>query len=213
MDDILSLDFSPNGNILATASRDRTVILWRIDIPKTALRKGRLPETLEIIPFKTLNKHTNPVNAVSFSPNGKILASASSDRTVKLWGVTKGNLLTTLKGHNKSIWSVNFSPNGKIIASASDDLTVKLWNINGTELKTLEGHENFVYDAIFSPDGKIMASAGSEGRIKLWHLDSKQLQTLEVDRLLVRSCRWLDNYLKTNSTINREQNLCSGVNK
>ena len=211
--EILDVDFSPNSNILATASMDKTVKIWRIEIPETMLKQEKLPQTLKVILLKTLKGHSNQVNTVSFSPDGKILASASSDQTIKLWEVKEGTLLETLNGHKQSIWRVNFSPNGKIIASASSDKSVKLWDLNGRELKTLNGHNSDVYDVSFNPDGKIITSASAGGEIKLWRFDSKKLQTYDLDNLLVRSCMRFDNYLKKSLKVEWEQNLCSDFNQ
>ncbi len=84
----------------------------------------------------TLGGHAKAVNGVSFSPDGKILASASSDNTVKLWDTATGKEIKTLTGHTYVIHDVSFSPDGKILASASDDKTVKLWDTaTGKEIK------------------------------------------------------------------------------
>jgi WD40 repeat protein len=73
---------------------------------------------------------------VAFSPDGKTLASASGDNTIKLWSVD-GKALNTLKGHGSAVLSVAFSPDGKTLASASRDNTIKLWNLNLTDLLNL----------------------------------------------------------------------------
>ncbi|MGH8002060.1 MAG: WD40 repeat domain-containing protein, partial [Brasilonema sp.] len=80
--------------------------------------------------IKTLTGHTDRVIGVSFSPDGKILASASNDNTVKLWNSATGKEINTLTGHTNGVWGVSFSRDGKILASASYDNTVKLWRLD-----------------------------------------------------------------------------------
>jgi WD40 repeat protein len=80
--------------------------------------------------IKTLTGHPHSVNAVSFSPNGKLLATGSSDHTVKLWDTTTDKEIKTLTGHPHSVNAVSFSPNGKLLATGSADNTVKLWRLD-----------------------------------------------------------------------------------
>ncbi len=75
-----------------------------------------------------LKGHENKINSVIFSPEGKYLASASSDNTIKLWNVEDKSEVATLKGHSKSVTSVIFSPDGKRLISSSQDYTIKLWS-------------------------------------------------------------------------------------
>ncbi|MBX9255544.1 CHAT domain-containing protein, partial [Desmonostoc muscorum CCALA 125] len=118
------------------------------------------------------------VTSIVFSPNGKTIASASADNTVKLWDLS-GKLLGTFKGHQAEVTSVVFSPNGKTIASASADNTVKLWDLSGKLLQTFQGHQDSVTSVVFSPNGKTIASASADKTVKLWDLSGKLLQTFQ----------------------------------
>jgi WD40 repeat protein/energy-coupling factor transporter ATP-binding protein EcfA2 len=124
-----------------------------------------------------LEGHNQQIKSVTFSPNGKTIATASEDSTVKLWSID-GEELRTLKGHNAGVNSAAFSPDGKTLATASWDNTVKLWNFDGKELRTFRGHKNGVYGVAFSPDGKTLATASWDNTVKLWNLDGKELRTL-----------------------------------
>ena len=94
--------------------------------------------------------------SVAFSPDGKTLASASEDRTVKLWDAGSGAVLQTLEGHSKSVSAVGFSPDGKTLASASHDKTVKLWDAgSGAVLQTFDV-DSFIRSISFSIDGTVL---------------------------------------------------------
>jgi WD40 repeat protein len=130
--------------------------------------------------LQTLEGHTRSVNAVTFSPNGQRLASASWDYTVKLWDTTSGALLQTLEGHNNRVTAIAFSPNSQRLASASYDMNIKLWDASGALLQTLEGHGTWVNAVAFSPNGQHIASASEDKTVKLWDAASEVLlQTLK----------------------------------
>src|SRR5262249_30286268 len=91
--------------------------------------------------YATLYGHTGYVSSVAFNPRQPVLASASWDRTIKLWDISTGAELRTLRGHSSRVQGLAFSPDGSVLASASADQTIKLWNTSsGMIMGTLCGH-------------------------------------------------------------------------
>jgi WD40 repeat protein len=117
----------------------------------------------------TLRGHGMAVWAVAFSPDGTLLASASSDRTVKVWEVAAGKEKFTLKGHANFVTCVAFSPDGATLASGGYDATVRLWDVaTGAERVVLKKGRALVGALAFSPDGKLLAWGGTDGAVRLW---------------------------------------------
>ena len=127
-------------------------------------------------PAITFKGHSSFSNGVAFSPDGKRLATASADQTVKVWDSASGQELLTLKGHAGEVMCVAFSPNGKWLATASHDQTVKVWDAaNGQESLTLKGHTGVITSVAFSSDGKRLASASYDKSVILWDATSGRL--------------------------------------
>ena len=132
------------------------------------------------IKLKEINYFTEDksfVKHASFSRDGKHIASANSDKTVKLW-TREGILVKTFTGHQGLVNSVSFSRDGKYLASASLDKTVKLWTREGILVKTFTGHQGSVNSVSFSRDGKYLASASYDKTVKLWTREGILVKTL-----------------------------------
>ena len=109
------------------------------------------------------------VFGVAFSPDGRLLATASLDETARLWDPATGDCLRTLTGHMTEVNDVAFSPDGRLLATASGDQTARLWDPGtGDCLRTLFGHTDMVFGVAFSPDGRLLATASLDKTARLW---------------------------------------------
>jgi WD40 repeat protein len=150
---VISLAFSSNGQLLATASTDGIIRLWQVADGKLA---SELP------------KQEKPILSVAFSPDNALLATAGADRVVRLWRVADGKPAQTLKGHESLVGAVAFSADGTILASGALDGAINLWQVSdGKLLKTLKGHTDNIMGVAFMKDGRL-ASASSDGTTRLW---------------------------------------------
>lgn len=173
---VKSLAISPSGQTLVSSSWDNTVKVWNLQNAGNYGPSVPQSKTLDNGLLYTLVPHFEAVNCVAITPNGQTLATASEDRTIKLWNLATQKLLSTLSGHTDGVKSIAISPDGKILASASADSTIKLWDLStGELLHTLTGHSEWVKSVAISPDGKILVSGGQDKTIKLWKLQTGEL--------------------------------------
>lgn len=157
-----SVDFSPDGELLATAGSEGLVYLWNID-SRQIIRQlaGHDPSQL--------------VNRAEFSPDGTTLVTASDDTTIILWDVVSGRQLEVLGEHSAWVQSAEFSSDGQRIISGSGDKTAIVWDAStGEPLQTLSGHNGPLWDAAFSNDGLRAATASNDGTAIVWDLATEQ---------------------------------------
>lgn len=150
--------------------------------------------------------HFGRVTAVAFSPDNALLATATTDRDIRLWALSTGQLIGICRGNHRWVWSIAFSPDGQMLASGCSDNMVRLWSLRdicstdnyttkntqsmraAVLLQTFKGHTDAVFAVAFSPDGKIIASGSGDASIILWDVTMPGIQrTLNGHRSAVTS--------------------------
>ncbi|HIQ19687.1 MAG TPA: PEGA domain-containing protein [Planctomycetes bacterium] len=130
-----------------------------------------------------------PINDVGWSSNGRLIATACVDRTVRLWR-PDGTAGPVLQGHAGIVMTVAWSPDGQRVASGGADGTVRLWQPDGTPGPVLKGHSSQVQEVAWSPDGRRLASAGDDGTVRLWQTDGTPGPVLQGHRGTVYCVDW-----------------------
>lgn len=157
------IHISPNSQFVATANVDGMVQLWTLDGTVSLTLKG----------------HTAPVWNVTFSPDSRLLVSASGDRTLKLWRTADGSLVRTLKGYDAAVWQAVFSPDGQQIVSASTDGKLTFWTIDGTVIRAIQASNAPLWSVAYSPNGQQIATGSGDSQIQIWSRAGRLSETLE----------------------------------
>jgi serine/threonine protein kinase len=179
---IAELAVSPDGDLVGTANNRGSIRLskyrfysglWQVDTGS--------PQTYHL-------GHTDRVNSVAFSADGRLFATASDDDTIALWQVSDGGLARKIEASLGGITNVDFSPGNLLLAASSWNGDVGLWQLSdGHLLRTLQGHEDGARDVEFSPDGNLIASASDDHTIRLWQVsDGSLVHTLQGHTAPVR---------------------------
>ncbi|KAI8922975.1 WD40-repeat-containing domain protein [Entophlyctis helioformis] len=181
-DTVLALAASTDGRLVISGAKDRTAMLWRVDMSQ--------PSKDRFQPLATVAGHTEPVTAVAVSrratapPSGATFTSAaagfvitgSQDRTIKVWDLKsiengKPKARYTFQAHDKDIQSVAVAPNDRMFASAGLDKVAKLWNVaDGSLVGTFKGHKRGIWCVRFSPVDQVIATTSTDKTIKLWNI-------------------------------------------
>ncbi|MFS8027503.1 putative transcription factor WD40-like family [Helianthus anomalus] len=140
---------------LVSGSDDFTMFLWEPSVSKH--------------PKTRMTGHQQLVNHVYFSPDGQWIASASFDKSVKLWNGITGKFVAAFRGHVGPVYQICWSADSRLLLSGSKDSTLKVWDVRTQKLKQdLPGHEDEVFAVDWSPDGEKVASGGRDRVLKLW---------------------------------------------
>ncbi|KAJ2655721.1 U3 small nucleolar RNA-associated protein [Coemansia sp. RSA 1200] len=172
--DINSICISPNNNIFATGSQDKTAKIW--DVATGSL-------------LGTLQGHRRGVWNIVFSPVDRVVATTSGDRMVKLWSLSDYSCLKTFEGHTNSVLCVEFLTKGTQLMTTGSDGLIKLWNIKDGEcILTLDKHESKVWTLAKERSELFVATGGADSTIHIW----KDTTQDEIDRLHVEEARTLE---------------------
>lgn len=218
-DNIRTVEWSPDGLKVTTASDDKTAriydaakgklqfelnghtgevhsAVWSPDGLKVATasadKTAKIWDARNGTLLYSLQVHTKDVISITWSPDGSKVATASADNNAMIWDATKGDLTAVLEGHTKAVNAVIWSPDGSKVATIGADSTLVIWKSTiGFPLFTLKGHKNVINDVSWSPDGSMIATASSDKTARIWDVSQgKLLYTLVGHSGAVNTVEW-----------------------
>lgn len=170
-----AIGFSQDGSFFASGNEDGKILLWTDTGQQIAKLKGHSnffsgDGSIRDIISDVFNIPLAVISALDLSTDGKLLASASLDKTVQVWNIDKRSKLATFKGHKVAVSAVAFSPDAKTVASGDRKKKIILWDVSSQrERATLTGHTSGVRALVFSPDGDTLVSGSDDGTIRFWN--------------------------------------------
>jgi U3 small nucleolar RNA-associated protein 13 len=158
---------------IITASEDLTIKKWTIPKPQTNnIHDDSLPFIVKNSDY-TRKAHDKMVHAIDISPNNDFLATASHDRTSKIWDLHAGETLHILRGHKRAVYDISFCHYDRLIATASGDQTVRIWNLEDAScIRSYEGSSNAIQRVEFLNKNQYIIGACADGLIKIWEVNS-----------------------------------------
>ncbi len=169
-DQLLRVNFSPDSRLLASASVKGTAIVWEWDSESRSCQEIVLDQQQE--EKEVILQHRDIIFGISFSPDGRLLATVSQDKIGKLWDLRDGKQIAIFKGHKNWVRDVSFSQDGKLLTTASRDQTIGVWNLQGDLLAQFIGYSSSIERIKFSPDGSQLVSISDDNTVRLWKIES-----------------------------------------
>merc|ERR1711915_50301 len=141
--------------LLVAGSDDFTMFMWKPEKEKKSVAR--------------MTGHQQLVNDVKFSPDVRLVASASFDKSIRIWCGKTGKFLAVLRGHVQAVYQLAWAADSRLLVSGSADSTLKLWSMDTKKLHTdLPGHGDEVYTVDWSPDGQRVVSGGKDKLLRIW---------------------------------------------